>query len=49
MKADEHGNIKQSIAIMECRGLDIIAVALGNAFSVEVRGSGTVYENADFT
>ena len=49
VKADEYGNIKQCIAIMDCRGLEIIGVNLGNAFSVVVRGSETVFENADFT
>lgn len=34
---------------MDCRGLDISSVSLGNAFTVTVAGSGTVYEQADFT
>ena len=35
--------------MMECRGLDIIDVKLGNSMTVTVADSGTDYENADFT
>ena len=34
---------------MDCRGLDIVSVALGNAFTVTVAESGAVHEHADFT
>lgn len=49
VKPDENGNIKKPIAMMECRGLDIVSVSLGNAFTVTVAESGAVHENADFT
>ena len=46
--ADEDGNIKEIIATMDCRGLDILEVVLGNSMMV-VAKSGSEFENADFT
>ena len=43
MHSDEDGNIKEPIAVMDCRGLDIVEVKLGNCFNVTVAESGTVH------
>ena len=34
---------------MDCRGLDIIKVVLGNSFTVTVAESDAVFQQADFT
>lgn len=40
--ADEDGNIKEVIATMDCRGLDILEVVLGNSMTV-IAKSGSIF------
>lgn len=40
--------VKGGLAIVECRGCEILKVDLGNSLTVKVANSPTVFENADF-
>jgi hypothetical protein len=48
-RPDEDGLVKEALANFECRGLEILEVVMGEYFNVSVKGSNTVFDNADFT
>lgn len=40
--------VKQSLVNFECRGIEITEAIMGDYFSVHVKGSNAVFDNADF-
>lgn len=41
--------IKGIFANVECRGLEISGIVMNDIFTVKVKESGTIFENADFS